>query len=199
MSEWPTKQTLLMRAKDKNDQKAWEDFVYYYKEFIKVLLLYFKVPESDRDDLTQVILLKIWHNLQNHNYNSEKARFRTWLHTVVKKQVYDFYHKKKSLDKIEVYDPEDIYERRLSSQDNRLEKVIDQEWRIYISNLAMENTKKAFSGKAIKVFEMYLDEISISDIAKSLDIEESSVYKLKKRVEEQLIREVKNLKQFIEF
>ena len=32
-----TRKTLLMRASDPDDQEAWEDFVYYYEDFLNLV------------------------------------------------------------------------------------------------------------------------------------------------------------------
>ena len=37
---WLTRKTLLMRAVEKNDEYAWDDFVNYYRDFIFMVLIY---------------------------------------------------------------------------------------------------------------------------------------------------------------
>ena len=46
-----TRKTLLMRAKDPDDNLAWDDFVDYYDGFIQMLLCKMDVPRSEHDDL----------------------------------------------------------------------------------------------------------------------------------------------------
>lgn len=60
MSEdWVTKQTLLVRIRNKDDQQAWNEFVICYESFILKILKFLKVDTNDEDDLTQEILLKL--------------------------------------------------------------------------------------------------------------------------------------------
>ena len=78
--EWKTRQSLLSRVKDPNDEDAWEDFVRYYEKFIFHLLHQMKINTDDFDDMVQEILLKLWKSLRT--YDREKAKFRTWLASV---------------------------------------------------------------------------------------------------------------------
>ena len=72
------------------------------------------------------------------------------------------------------------------------------EWQNFIANKAMERVKKTFSGQAVEVFERSLRGEKIGDIASELGLEESSAYKLRSRVKDNLKREIKQLQQDLE-
>ena len=76
-----------------------------------------------------------------------------------------------------------------------IEEIAEKEWRIYISNLAMQNIKKIFSGNAIEAFELSMKEIPGEEIASTLGVALDSVYMLKSRVKKRLIEEIKMLKE----
>ena len=82
---WNTQQTLIQRAQNQDDHQAWDDFVSYYESFIKMVLRKAKISLNDEDDLVQKVLLRIWKGLPN--YAKEKARFRTWLSTIIRNTV----------------------------------------------------------------------------------------------------------------
>ena len=194
--DWTTRQTLLLRVKNPDDEQAWDEFVSYYQTFIKAILKYLNAPVNELEDLTQDILVKIWKALQKLDYNSERARFRTWLNRVIRNSFIDSQRAKN---------------RRISSADsewdsdnfpietNEFSEIIDREWRAHITNLALSNIHELFSGNAMEVFNMYLDEVPAKEISERLDIAESSVYKLRSRVEQKLVQEVKRLKAELEF
>ena len=196
--DWVTRQTLLMRVKNKDDEHAWGEFVSYYKSFIQVILKYLKISQNDIDDLTQDILLKIWKAFEKMDYNAEKARFRTWMNKVIRNAVIDFHRSKnrkiQTLDSSKDFDTENF-----PVDKDEFSQVIDKEWRAHITNLALKNIRDDFSGNAMNVFDMCLDGISIKSIAEKLDLAESSVYKLRSRVEEKLIKKIKQLKTELEF
>lgn len=200
--EWVTKQTLIMRAKNKDDHQAWEDFVGYYESFIGVILGHLNVRVSDRDDLKQDILLKIWDNLQKFDYDPEKGRFRSWLKTLIRNKFIDSVRKKKRVQDREVMSLDNSHESEEISPnltEEKLSEIIDREWRVHMTNKAMERVEKAFSGNAIKVFKMSLDEVPTREIARRLELSENSISKLRKRVEERLILEINRLREEIEF
>ena len=74
-----------MRACNQDDEKAWEDFVYYYEYFIEMVICQFIKNKADNEDLRQLILVKLWEKL--HNYDESKSKFRTWLSCIIRNTV----------------------------------------------------------------------------------------------------------------
>jgi len=196
--DWTTRQTLLMRVKNQDDEQAWNEFVSYYRTFIKVILKYLHVSENDVEDLSQEVLLKIWKGLAKLNYDSEKARFRTWMNKVIRNAVIDFQRSRNRKVKT-VNNQNEFYTDNFPLDNDEFSKIIDKEWRAHITNLALENIRSSFNGNAMSVFDMCLDGLPTNSIAEKLDLAEASVYKLRRRVEEKLIQEIKLLKSELEF
>jgi len=187
-----TRKTLLMRACDQKDQNAWEEFVAYYRPFIGIILRYLQVKESDIDDLSQTVIINLWKKLDS--FDPGRSKFRTWLSTVIRNAVTTFRIKdSKDRNRDHRY-----FEENSKLSEDELEKVFDEKWKTYLTNVALENIKKNFSGKAIEVFLMSLENKPIEEIAEHLDLKENSVYRLRKRVQEQLMFEVKRLKRELE-
>ena len=200
--QWLTKQTLIMRAQNQDDNHAWNDFVSYYQPFIMVILNYSGIKKSDQDDLCQDILIKLWKNLQKFSYDPERGKFRSWLKTIIRNSSIDFYRKKKKIQDLEARSLDNSLDSVETSSDiseEELDKIIDKEWRTHVTKLAMERVEKAFSGNAVEVFKMALDEVPTKEISSRLEIAESSVHKLRKRVEEKLVLEIRRICEEIEF
>lgn len=193
-NNYPTRHTLLLRAADPNDEQAWEDFVTYYDSFIQMVLnrLLFDLRESD--DLRQDILIKLWKNLQS--YDHKKAKFRTWLSTVIRNTVIN--HLEKSDRKKLLLAPEGSLLLAADSQ-NELELHIQAEWETYASSLALEKVKPLFSDNAFKVFSMSLENISVDVISEKLEISTDSVYKMKTRFIKRLHEEINFIRNQTEF
>ena len=105
--EWNTHQTLIQRAKNPDDHQAWDDFVRYYKSFIKMVLRKSRISFNEEDDLIQTILLRVWKGLPKYEYNRQQARFRTWLSTIIRNAVITHVNRLKdkgdnSVDPIEI-------------------------------------------------------------------------------------------------
>jgi DNA-directed RNA polymerase specialized sigma24 family protein len=78
--------------------------------------------------------------------------------------------------------------------ENNLEKIIEKDWRRYLTQQALKNIQSNFSGLAIEVFKRSLRGLPTEKIAQDLGIAKSSVRTLKSRVQRELIKEISNLR-----
>ena len=187
--DFTTRQTLLKRARNQSDNDAWEEFAAVYKTFICHILQQMKV--IDIEDLAQDVLLKLWKKLSS--YDPAKARFRTWLSSVVRNIVLDHlrsYNSRCQREKKLVDEPSSYLN---SSSSSEIEKLIEQEWKAHLSNLALTNLKKLFSETAMAVFKMSLESQTPDQISQKLNIKRESVKVLKSRVRTRYVEEVKRL------
>lgn len=193
--EWHTKQTLLQRAKNQDDQQAWEEFVEYYRSFILMITRKMNLAENEQQDLTQEVLLKLWQSLEG--YSAEKAKFRTWLAGVIRNTVLMFYKSNGRRRKRE--EKAGFYQFLEEGDETELESVIETEWKTHITSLAMENIQKIFSGKAVEAFRMTLKEVPADEICQKLDIQKDSLYTLRNRVKLRFVEEVRHLSRELQF
>lgn len=188
-----TRQTLLMRAINRSDEQAWNEFVEVYKRFIHHIIHRMNVPYDDREDLAQDVLMRLWEKLGT--YDPEKGRFRSWLSYVIRNTVLNYVSKNKTnLKKIDrlTNDPSQNPEMK-AGNNSEIEEMIEEEWKVHISTLAFENIKGLFSGKAINVFELSLKGLKNDEISQELDLPASSLKVLKSRVKSRYMAEVKRL------
>lgn len=192
--DWNTQQTLIQRAQNPDDHQAWNDFVCYYESFVKMVLGKSGIPVSEEDDQVQNILLKVWKGLPNYEYRKEKAKFRTWLSTIIRNTVYTHFNKMKGED-----GKRDKYKGMIEKvSESSIEQIIEHEWYDYIASVAMEKVKEAFSGKAIEVFRLSLEEKNAQEISEQLDLTENTVYSLRSRVKRRLKQEIHMIRELIE-
>ena len=186
--KWQTRMTLIERARDPNDSQAWQEFVDYYREFIRMLLNKLGVDRDDVEDLTQDILLKLWNALPDFRPSREDVKFRTWMGAVVRNTVWKAHSKRSSREKREsqVSVPE--------VAPNDLESMIEREWKDHVSTIIMKRLPEYFSGKAIDVFTMTLKGKSADEIASNLGIKTHTVYVLRNRVKARFLREANHIR-----
>ena len=188
MSEYGnTRETLIIRVKNQYDENAWQEFVEIYRRYTYVVIRRLGVDVDPAEELTQNILLKLWEKLPDYKYDPKVARFRTWLSRVIHNTVLNF--RRQASRQPAIVELNDVH-----PINSETEKMMEKEWETYLTNLAMERVEGKFSGKAISVFNMSMEGKSAAEISDSLEIEENSVYRLKNRVKNQLIQEIKVLK-----
>lgn len=183
-----TRHTLLARACDVGNERAWSEFVQNYRRFIIYILGELGVDPDDLEDVTQQILLALTRDLPR--YDRTRARFRTWLSMVIRNAALVHFEKQKSQrNRLEVlkFDP------AISSSipEPEIDRLIATEWSTYIANLAMERVREVFQGEAVRVFELGLDGHSAATIAEETKLSVASVYTLKKRVKKRLYLEIR--------
>ncbi len=193
--QFQTRQTLLLRAKDQDNQEAWLELADYYKPFIQLIFFRLNIPSSEQDDLCQEVMLKLWKHLDK--YDSKKAKFRTWFTVTAKNAIFTHMtNRKKNKEKLNEYQEEVLHNKYLQEgEENHFEELVQKEWEVYLTNRALKNLEGLFSGKAIEVFNRSLKGEEVDSIAKNLDIRSSSVYTLRNRVKERLIEEIAHLKE----
>jgi RNA polymerase sigma factor (sigma-70 family) len=191
--KWLTRKTLLQRAQDTDNEQAWDEFVSYYEGFISIILHKMNLSRVDHDDLKQEILLKIWKNLSHFELDEKRAKFRTWLSTLIRNRVLDHFRKKQRQPDMDLLD-----ETQLVSQPD-LDAIIKKEWERHLTQVAMQNIKKLFSGSAIRAFELSLLGKDSEQICLELNIAKESVRTLKNRVKLRLVKEIQVLRSELEF
>ena len=87
---YKTRETLLEKIKNKHDEASWEDFVFYYRNFIYILCRRMNVNHHDSEEIVQKVLLISWNKLPEFEYD-KKQNFRGWLCQVTKNCVKDFF------------------------------------------------------------------------------------------------------------
>lgn len=178
-----TRMTLIQRVKNSLDETSWEDFTQTYTPYIMAILHRSGIPNNQVEDLCQDILLKIWKSIGSFDYDPEKCSFRTWLSTVCRNTVCDFFKKKKK---------ENISEGELPQipDEAEIDSIIEREWRLYIAGKAMEKVSRQFNEKALNSYKLFQKGSSVEEISQSLDISESSVYVYNKRIKDAMSREI---------
>jgi len=185
-----TRHSLLQRATDLDDEKAWVEFVQQYRHFIICVLNQLGVSRSDLEDLTQQVLISLTRDLPR--YDRSRAKFRSWLSTIIRNKTNSYFRKlystKRCLDRVQ---------NERADQDEfempQIESIVEKEWAAYIASKAMTLVRESFQGQAIKVFELSLDGHSASEIAEQTQLTIATVYTLKKRVKKRLYLEIRKL------
>ncbi len=98
MPEAPaTRQSLLLRLRDLQDQQAWTQFVEVYAPLIYAYVRKRGLQDADAADLTQVCLRKVADHVGTLDYDPRRDSFRGWLFTIVRNKLHDFHARPKHL------------------------------------------------------------------------------------------------------
>ncbi|MBF0197255.1 MAG: sigma-70 family RNA polymerase sigma factor [Planctomycetes bacterium] len=192
--QWSTRVTLLEKIKNRHDEDAWEDFVHYYEQFIYNMLRHMRHSDSDAEELCQVILVKLWKCLPDFNYDRSTAKFRTWLCRVITNEVRDQVRRNATATKHRnAVIEEGKHNESLLFTESEVEKIAEEEWKKYVSNLAWKTVSTQISKKYADIFMLYMDGKTSEEIASHLDVKYNTVNTAKKRVKDRMIEEINRL------
>lgn len=174
------------------ETSAWEEFSAIYRPFIIILLRSININENEIDDITQTIMLKLWKKLDTFTMDG-RAKFRTWLITVIRNAAYSHTKKMTRQKEKEQSFCEEPQNKLLEDEDS-FEKHYQNKWEVYLCKLALNNITPKFRGKAIEVFQLTMNGLSIEQISETLKLQQDSIYRLRGRVKMAMIAEVNKLR-----
>ena len=196
--QYQTRATLIQRVQNQQDEQSWEEFVRVYRRYIYAIIRSMNISEHDTEDILQQVLINLWNSLPKMDYEKIN-RFRSWLSTVTKNCVTDFIRKRtREAKRLEKAGQDDTLTYLKAIRLPEIDNIAEREWEIHLTNIALENIEPLFSGKAVDAFRLTLKGKSVEEIAKELDLKENSVYRLKNRVKERLILEIRHLREELE-
>lgn len=183
-----TRHTLLRRASQGGDDRAWHELVQHYRRFIYHILNELGVARDDIADLSQQILMALNRDLPS--YDRTRAKFRSWFGTVIRNVAFAHFRKERTfLKNLRLFAIEESIDHDQGAP--LIARMIEEEWSTYIANLAMERIRPLFKGQAIEVFQLGLDGNSPEEIVKRTGLTIASVYTLRKRVKKRLYLEIR--------
>lgn len=117
----PTRISLLARIK-RSENDGWEEFAALYRPRILHWCRQQGLPcEADAEDVTQVVLLKLFRVLQTFEYDPQKG-FRRYLRTIIRNEVADLFRQRQRDPAARVAD---TYSRLLEFPD-RVDALADE-------------------------------------------------------------------------
>ena len=190
-----TRHTLLQKICDRHDDKAWEDFVYYYEKYIYLLCRRTNLDHHEAEELVQQVMVKLWKKLPEFKVDKNK-RFRSWICQVTRNTVMDHFRliqrRENRLQK--AYDNEHwAYYREERVAD--FEELAEKEWENYLVNMALQNIKDKVSEKMYNVFlELQKGKVH-KQICEEMGMPLNSIYVYQKRMTSKLKEEIHRLSQ----
>ncbi len=196
--QYNTRATLIQRVQNQQDDSSWEEFVRVYRRYIYAIIRSMNVSEHDTEDILQQVLINLWNSMPKMEYDKIN-RFRSWLSTVTKNAVTDFIRKRtREINRHEKATQDETITYLKAIRLPEIDDIAEREWEIHLTNLALENIEPLFSGKAVEAFRLTLEGKDVEAISAELGLKENSVYRLKNRVKDRLIQEIRYLREELE-
>jgi RNA polymerase sigma factor (sigma-70 family) len=192
----PTRQSLLVRLRNWDDQESWRNFFNIYWKLIYHTARKAGLQDVEAQEVVQETVIIVAKKIKTFRYNPETDSFKGWLLYITRKSIAGQYRKRQGSGRengrggTAGRTPENIYHPELV--ENELEKLWDREWEQNLMDAAIRNVKELVSPKQFQIFNFYvLKGWSVNEVAKTLEVGRPTIYLAKHRVSVLIRKELK--------
>ena len=181
----PTSLTLLHKLAVEvtgGNEASWVRFFDLYTPAIRRFAEW-NDPVHDSDDVVQEVYLKLVEIIRAGKYNPDKARFRTFLALLIRRQLITLYRQDQARHVADRCSIDDLTEELSVPSDQR--EKIDLDWAKAKHEAAVEHvlTKVAMKAQSRDIYRAYvIEERSVEDVAAAFGVTPDIIYKVKNRV-----------------
>ena len=195
----PTRQSLLSRLKNWDDNESWYDFFQTYWRFIYAVAVRSGLNDSDAQDVVSKTIIAVSRQMPNFNYDPSKGTFKGFLSKTASFCILDQQRELKQAAKRHVHllrdtsgtDPiDDVIDPATLTPPNW-----DEEWEWNLVQVAIQNIKARIKPKHFQIFDWYvLKDLPSTEVATKLGITIGQVFLVKHRVTVLLSKEIQSLR-----
>jgi RNA polymerase sigma factor (sigma-70 family) len=188
-----TRASLILRLKSSDDADAWREFVAIYGPFVYRFARRSGFQDVDAHELVQNVLLAVVKAIDRWQYDSERARFRSWLFTIARNQLMDLLRKKRGRPIASGSSGIAALLDRQPARDDSAEQLA-VEHRQTLLLWAASRVKGSVKEATWRAFWMTsVEGHSVAEAARSLGLTHGAVYIARSRVASRLRDEVRQL------
>src|SRR5436190_983260 len=177
----PTRQSLLSRLKDWNDQESWRDFFDTYWKLIYGAALKAGLTDAEAQDVVQETVLSVLKKMSEFQYDAEKGSFNNWLLRLTSWRITDQYRKRQKAISHDTSDDDgppstSTIERIADPVSLQLEATWEEDWKKNLVDAAIERVKKKIDPKQFQIYDLHVvKKWSVSKVAQTLKVNTARV------------------------
>lgn len=181
----PTSLTLLHKLAVEvtgGNEASWVRFFELYTPAIRRFVEW-NDHVHDPDDVVQEVYLKLVEIIRAGKYNPDKARFRTFLALLIRRQLITLYRQDQARHVADRCSIDDLTEELSVPSDQR--EKIDLDWAKAKHEAAVEHvlTKVAMKAQSRDIYRAYvIEERPVEDVSATFGVTPDIIYKVKNRV-----------------
>ena len=201
----PTRNSLLSRLKNWDDQESWRDFFDTYWKFLYCIAIKAGLSDCDARDVVQETVVAVAKGFREERFKAaEGSSFKAWLKVIVQRRVSNHLRKRQlpvASRELENDDSSgtDLLERVPAPESDPIGEVWEEEWAKNLADVAIERVKARVGGKQFQMFDLYvLKNWPVREVARSLHTNVAYVYVAKHRMTTLIRQETERLRKRME-
>lgn len=198
----PTRQSLLSRLRNVQDQDGWNDFFDRYWRLIYNVARKSGLNDVEAQEVVQATFIYLSRRMPKFSYEPERGSFKSWLRTVTRSRISIYWRKEKADAKF-IRDPlqevgdegESTIEQLPDPAADALDEVWQREWEQNLLETAYRHVRAKASSQQLLIFRLATKgDLALTQVAKKLDVSLAQVYLARHRVGKLLKAEVQRLR-----
>jgi RNA polymerase sigma factor (sigma-70 family) len=196
----PTRQSLLSRLRDWQDQEGWQLFFDTYWRLIYRVARQAGLDDATAQDVVQNTFIYLSRRMPKFRYDPAHGSFKAWLRRVTRSRILVFRRRAESkeppLPDVPLEDDHaNLWESIPDPAGDPLDEVWQREWEENLVSAALRRIRPKVSGQQLMIFEMAaLAEVPLKQVARKLDVSLMQVYLARHRVGKLFKAEVERLR-----
>jgi RNA polymerase sigma factor (sigma-70 family) len=194
----PTRESLLERLKQWDDQESWRDFFNTYGGLLYRAATKSGLSDSEAQDVVQDTIITVAKKMGSFRYDPALDSFKGWLLFLTRKRIAMEYRKRernRARAPSESSAPNVELEELPDPAAGNLESFWEEEWTRTLWNQALAKVKEQVALKQFQMFDLYVvKDRPVLEVAKGLGVTVAQVYLAKHRISALLKKELNQLK-----
>lgn len=191
----PTRQSLLSRLKDYDDNESWRDFFHTYWKLIYSMAVRSGLSETEAQEVVQETIIAVSKQMPDFKYDRSKGSFKSWLLQLTRWRIQDQLRRRQRDEQL-VRTPEQGAKASIENVPDSLngDSNWEDEWQKNLIDAAIQRLKALAKPKQFQIFDLYvLKDWPIAKVTAALGVNYGQVYMAKHRLTAMLKREIKAL------
>lgn len=191
-----TRQSLLGRLKDWDDDKSWRDFFDTYWRIIYSSARKAGMTDTEAQEVVQETVISVAKKMKDFKYDPALGSFKGWLKQLTRRRIVDQFRKRQG-NVAELRSPDtgasgaSPLEQLEDQGVEQVDAIWEADWRQNLMERALEVVKEKISARQFQVFDLYaLRQWPVKQVASTLGINAAQVYLAKQRVSALVKKEV---------
>lgn len=196
----PTRQSLLSRLRDCQNDSGWQEFFDTYWRLIYSVARKSGLTDADAQDVVQETFIYLSRRMPNFTYDKTRGSFKSWLRVVTRSRV--------SVRRRGQERKQPLIQEPLPSEENQaaweaipdpagdaLDEQWQREWEENLVATALRHVRAKVSSQQLLIFRLATQEaLPLGQVAKKLGVSIAQVYLARHRVGKAFKAEVKRLR-----
>lgn len=194
----PTRQSLLSRLRDCEDQEGWREFFDTYWRLIYKVARESGLEDAQAQDVVQTTFIYLTRRMPRFQYDRARGSFKAWLLRVTRSRI-SVLRRGPAAREVALTDSDDedtsIYESIPDPSADVLDEIWQREWEQNIIQAALRRIRVKASAQQLLIFEMAaLRGVPLNQVARTLEVSLMQVYLARHRVGKLFKSEVQRLR-----